>query len=223
MKTDGELRDDVMAELKWEPRVTSADVGVIVKNGVVTLIGSMDSYGEKLATEQAVQRVSGVMAVADELEVRIPGSSARTDADIAAAVANVLKSNHSVPNDRIKVVVERGWVALDGDVEWHFQRSSAVEAVHALRGVKGVLNHISVKPRVSPEDIKRKIEAAFERSAQIDAQKITVSANQGKVTLFGSVCSYAQRDQAATTAWSAPGVWDVVNHIVVMSPDVHLA
>jgi osmotically-inducible protein OsmY len=191
MKTDSELRNDVMAELEGEPRVTSSDVGVTVKNGVVTLTGKVDSYGEKLTAEQAAERVLGVMAVADELEVRIPGSSARTNADIAAAVANVLKSNHSVPHDRIKVVVENGWVALDGDVEWHFQRRSAVEAVDALRGVKGVINHISVKPRVSPEDIKRKIEAAFERSAQIDAQKITVSVNQGKVTLFGSVCSYA--------------------------------
>jgi osmotically-inducible protein OsmY len=217
MKTDSELRNDVMAELEWEPRVTSSDVGVIVKSGVVTLTGNVDSYGGKRAAEQAAERVLGVRAVADELEVKLPWSSARTDADIAAAAANALKLKYSVPDDRIKVVVENGWVTLDGDVEWQFQRNFAVEAVHDLRGVKGVSNRIRIKPLVLPdEDIKRKIEAAFERSAQIDAQKITVSVNQGKVTLLGSARSYAERNQAVMTAWAAPGVWDVVNKIEVI-------
>ena len=217
MKTDIELRNDVLAELRWEPKVTAAEIGVVTKSGVVTLTGSVDSYAEKWAAEKAAERVSGVAAVADEIDVRLPGSSERTDADIASAAVNALKWKYYVPHDRIKVVVENGWLTLDGDVEWQYQKDATYNAVHDLLGVKGVLNRISIKPRISPEDIKKKIEAAFERNAQFDAQKVTVSVNQGKVTLWGTVRSWAERTEASTAAWAAPGVSEVVNNITVTS------
>ena len=217
MKTDAELKNDVLAELRWEPRVSATDVGVIVKNGVVTLTGNVDSYAEKRAAEKATERLSGVLGVADEIEVRLPGSSERTDADIAGAALNALKWKYFVPHDHIKVVAQNGWITLDGEVEWQFQKNSAEDAVHDLMGVKGVLNHITIKPRVSPEDIKGKIEAAFERKAQLDAKKITVSAYGGKVTLSGTVRSWAERNEAWWAAWAAPGVSEVVNNIKVAS------
>jgi osmotically-inducible protein OsmY len=215
MKTDIELRNDVLAELRWEPKVNAGDIGVIVKNGVVTLTGNIDSYAEKWAAEKATERVSGVLAIANEIDVRLAGSGERTDADIAAAAVNALKWTLFVPHDRIKVVVENGWITLDGEVEWQYQKNSAFDAVYGLIGVKGVLNRITIKSRISPEDIKKKIETAFQRNAQLDAQKITVSVNQGKVTLLGSVHSWAERDEASTAAWAAPGVSEVVNNVTV--------
>ena len=215
MKTDAELKKDVLEELKWEPKVSATDIGVIVKNGVVTLTGNVDNYAEKWAAEKATERLSGVLGMADEIEVRLRGSGERTDADIAAAALNALKWKYFIPHDRIKAVVEKGWVTLDGEVEWQYQKNSAEETVHDLLGVKGVLNRISIKPRVSPEDVKRKIEAALERNAQLDAKKITVSVNQGKVNLSGSVRSWAERNEASTAAWAAPGVSEVVNNISV--------
>ena len=168
MKTDIELRNDVLAELRWEPKVTAGDIGVIVKNGVVTLTGSVGNYAEKWAAEKATERVSGVTAVADEIDVRLPGSGERTDADIAEAALHALKWKLFVPHDLIKVVVENGWITLEGEVEWQYQKNSAYDAVYDLRGARGVLNHITIKPQVSPENIKTKIEAAFQRNAQLD-------------------------------------------------------
>jgi len=217
MKTDTELRDDVLAELRWEPKVNAADIGVTVKNGVVTLTGNIDSSAEKYAAEKATERVSGVLAVANEIDVKLPGSNERTDADIAAVAVNALKWKYFIPHDHIKVLVEKGWMTLDGEVEWQYQKNSAYEAVHDLVGVKGVINRISVKPQISPQGIKRKIETAFERNAQLDAKRIAVSADQGKVTLSGTVGSWAERDEASTAAWAAPGVSEVVNNITVVS------
>ena len=164
MKTDSELQRDVLDELKWEPSINAAHIGVSVNDGIVTLSGHVTSYWEKYAAERAAKRVYGVKAVANELEVKLPGSSQRTDEDIAAAAVNALKSNFSVPADKIKVTVSKGWVKLEGEVEWQYQREAAERAVRYLTGVTGVSNLITVKPRVAPTELKAKIEDAFKRS-----------------------------------------------------------
>ena len=215
MKNDVDLQRDVFDELKWEPAVHSTDVGVIVKDGVVTLEGVVDSYPEKWAAERAAKRVSGVKALALELEVKLPGSGEQTDADIAEAAENALKWDVLVPQDRIKVTVEKGFLTLEGQVDWDFQRSAAKRAVQYLTGVKGVANAITVKPKVAPTDVKAQIEAALKRNAILDAQHIKVQANGGKVTLRGNVRSWAERDEAEAAAWAAPGVNEVTDFIAV--------
>lgn len=211
--TDSELQQDVIKELKWEPSVDATAIGVAAKNRIVTLSGHVASYAEKRAAIEAAQRVHGVKAVVDELEVKLP--SERTDEDIAADVISALRANVSVPDEKISATVAKGWVTLEGEVDWQYQRIAAENTVSKLSGVKGVINQIKVKPRVEPRDVKTKIEEAFKRNAELDAQRITVQVEGGKVVLRGTVRSWAERTAAETEAWSAPGVYSVENHIVV--------
>ncbi len=215
MKNDNDLQHDVQDELTWEPSVTAAHIGVSVKDGVVTLSGHVPSYAEKFGAEKATKRVYGVRAVADEVDVKLPGSSKRSDEDVAQSCVSALRSNYSVPDEKIKVVVNQGWVALEGEVEWQYQKEAAMKAVRYLTGVTGVSNSIKVRTKVSPGDVKNKIEATFKRSAEIDARRVTVEARDGKVILHGRVRSWAERDEAQQAAWAAPGVTAVENQLTV--------
>ena len=215
MKTDTQLQQDVMNELKWEPSVKAAEIGVSVKDGVVTLSGYVDSFYKKWAAERAAARVFGVKAVAEEIQVRVPGSLKRTDEDIARAAANALEWNVLVPHDHVKVMVSNGLVTLSGEVDWWYQKSAAEDAVRNLMGVVLINNKITIKPAVKPLDVKDKIEKAFQRNALLDARRITVETHGGKVILRGSVRSWVEREQVQRAAWAAPGVSEVDNYIIV--------
>ncbi len=215
MKTDVELRRDVEAELKWAPDVNEKDIAVKVNGGVVALSGFTHSYFERLMAEGAVKRVAGVAGVANDLEVRIPNTDRVPDPEIARAVVTAIKSELPFIADKIKVLVRDGSVTLEGNAEWHFQREMAERAARRQRGVHGVGNQIQLAPRVSATDIKHKIEDAFRRSAVVDAAGVMVEALGSEVTLRGKVRSWAERDAAQRTAWSAPGVMQVRNEIAV--------
>jgi osmotically-inducible protein OsmY len=214
-RSDQEIQQDVLEEFRWEARLKPNEIGVIVKDGIVTLTGWVDSYGKKWAAEEAALRVRGVKAVANDIEVRLPGSSERTDDEIAAAAVRALQWDSLVPGDKIKVTVSKGWVTLEGEVEWQFQKQDAERDVRNLWGVKGVTNLITVKPRIKPSDVKEKIEQALIRSAKTDADRITVDVEGSRVTLVGKVHSYAEKEEAERAAWQAPGVTSVKNEIRV--------
>jgi len=216
MKTDMELKNDVLAELLWEPGVDAAEIGVAVEHGVVTLSGNVNTYYKKWIAERAAKRVSGVKALAEEIKVKLPGSSQRTDTDIAEAAVNAMELNDSIPDDLIEVKVENGRITLGGEVSWQYQKRAAEGAVGHLVGVKGVNNYLTVKPKEKPVEVKAKIIEAFERHARLDAQKIQVVTIGGKVILHGSVPSWAEREEAEDAAWASPGVSDVENHIMVV-------
>jgi osmotically-inducible protein OsmY len=215
MKTDVQLQQDVIAQLKWDPSITDTQIGVSVANGVVTLNGHVASFAEKWEAEKIVQRVSGVKALAVEIQVDLPSSSKRTDADIARSVENVLEWSSHVFNGHIKVMVENGWVTLTGEVMWEYQRRTAAHLIRYLRGVMGVINQVNVKYQASSNTIKSDIEAAIKRQAKLDEEAIKVDVNGSEVTLSGKVHSYFERNYMANSAWSAPGVQKVVNNLIV--------
>ena len=212
---DTEIRRKVIAELDWYPTIDASAVGVAVKDGVVTLSGSIASYWQKKEAERIVKRVAGVKAVAEDLTIKLPGAAERSDADIAQSVISGLRFNVTVPPDRIQITVENGWVTLEGEVEWQFQQSAAESAVKSVMGVKGVSNSIRIKPRVTAADVKAKIEGAFARRAHLDAKQIRVEASDSKVILHGSVHSWEEMEQAEQAAWAAPGVTNVENNVII--------
>ena len=213
MKTDSELRRDVERELEWDPSIDARNIGVAAKNGVVTLTGYVSSYADKWRAERIAKRVSGVTALANEIEVKL--STERTDPDIAEAARAALKADSRLPADRIKVIVERGWVTLEGTVDYYYQKSAAESDVRYIAGVRGVTNALVVTPKVSPTDIRMKIEEALKRSAQLDANRISVETEGSKVILSGTVRSWAEREEAEMAAWAAPGGTQVENKIKV--------
>jgi osmotically-inducible protein OsmY len=213
-RSDNSLRDDVLLELKWDPKISSAsDIAVAVKDGVVTLSGFVPSFWEKDAAEKAVKRVYGVRGIANDIEVKLFWQ--RTDPEIARDAVHELESHVSIPADRIKVTVKDGWVTLEGTVDWEFQKILAKSAVKKLKGVTGVTNKIEIKPKVTPQEVKGKIEEALRRSAELDARRISVVVEGSMVKLYGSVRSWAEREEAERAAWSSPGTTMVENHIIV--------
>jgi VCBS repeat-containing protein len=214
-KTDTELKTDVLAELKYEPSVKVTDIGVQVKDGVVTLIGNVSNYFEKWNAVRATKRVAGVKAIADDIKVHLSEFMNRTDTDIAAAAVDRLDWNLTIPKGTVKITVSDGQLTLEGQVEWYYQKESAENDIQHLTGVKEVFNRITIKPTQTHTNIESNIISAFKRNAILDAKKIQVQSDGNRVTLRGKVKSYAERDEAERTAWAAPGVYSVDNQIKV--------
>jgi osmotically-inducible protein OsmY len=218
MKTDSQIQADVIRELNWDPSVAHEHIGVAVTDGVVTLSGTIPSYIEKSAAEKAAQRVAGVKAVVEKIEVRLPGAAKRGDEDLAKAIVNQFKWNVQVPEESVKASVEEGWVELTGQVEWDFQRTAAEKCIKGLTGIKGVANNVRIKSKnIQPETIKHKIEEALKREAEREARRISINVRGSTVTLAGNVRSFAEMEDARLAAWSAPGVTKVENNLHVLS------
>ena len=215
MRSDSEIERDVKDELQWDPDLDATNIAVSVKDGVVTLAGYVKSYTDKYEAEAAAKRVASVRAVANDLEVRLPSVDERPDPDTARDAVAAIKSQLPISSEHIKVVIKNGWVSLEGQVEWQYQRQTAEKAVRRIKGVKGVSNLIQLRPRAQPEDIKRKIQEAFKRNAEVDANRIMVETNGSEVILKGTVRSWVEREEAERVAWSAPGVTKVEDRIAV--------
>jgi len=215
MRLDSDIKRDVEDELRWDPDIDATDIGVAVHNGVVTLTGFVRSYAQKTEAERDAKRVAGVVGVANDIEVRLPVLDQRPDPEIARDAASALKAELPFSSENIKVVVRDGWLTLEGAVEWNYARERAESSVKRVRGVKGVTNAITLKPKVQPHEVRRKIEDALRRSAELDASRITVEANGDEVILRGTVKSWAERQEAERAAWAAPGVTRVENRITI--------
>jgi osmotically-inducible protein OsmY len=215
MRLDSDIKRDVEDELRWDPDIDATDIGVAVHNGVVALTGFVRSYGQKTEAERDAKRVAGVVGVANDIEVRLPVLDERPDPDIVRDAVSALKSELPFSSEYIKVVARDGWLTLEGAVEWNYARERAESSVKRIRGVKGVTNSITLKPKAAPQEIRRKIEDAFRRSAELDASRITVEANGSEVILRGTVKSWAERQEAERAAWAAPGVTKVDNRIAI--------
>jgi osmotically-inducible protein OsmY len=215
MISDLELRQDVLDELEFEPSVEAAHIGVTANKGVVTLTGFVKSYAEKAAAERAARRVKGVKAIAEEIEVRLPSDTKRADDEIAARVVDILRWQVGFPADRLTAKVEKGIVTLTGDVDWQYQKADAEHVVHKLNGITDVVNQIRVAAPVYASDIKEKIQKALQSSAEIEASRITVETDGGRVVLSGKVRAWYERDIAERAAWSAPGVTEVQDHLTI--------
>ena len=216
MKSDRDIERDVRDELQWDPDLDATDIAVSVKDGVVTLTGFVKSYTDKYESEAAAKRVAGVAGVANDLEVRMPSVDERPDPEIARDAVSSIKGQLPISSEHIKVVVRNGWVTLEGQVEWQYQKNTAESAVRRIKGVKGVSNLIVLKPRAEPTEIKSKIMEAFKRNAELDANRIHIEANGSEVILKGTVRSWIEREEAERVAWSAPGVTRVEDRIVVV-------
>jgi osmotically-inducible protein OsmY len=215
MKNNADLQTDVQNAIKWEPLLNAAEIGVTVKDGVVSLTGTVDSYAKKTEAENATKRVIGVKAIAENIEVKFPSSFTRTDAEIATEVLNALTANWSVPDNKVTVKVENGWVTLDGDLHWNYQKEAAKTAVKFLLGVKGVSNNIKIKSETHDEIEKKDVENALNRSWSLDDSDINVSVSGKTVTLTGTVNSWYQKEEAGRIAWNTPGIWFLNNELEV--------
>ena len=215
MRSDSDIRRDVEDGLRWDPDIDDTDIAVNVNNGIVTLAGFIRSYVQKYQAEAAAKRVAGVVGIVNNIEVRLPDIDERPDPDIVRDAIARIKSELPHSWDGIRVIAGNGWLTLEGEVEWNYQRQRAEEAVRRVRGIKGITNHIVVKPRVAPTEIRRKIEEALRRAAEVDASRISVEAVGSGVILRGTVRSWAERQEAERAAWSAPGVANVDNRIIV--------
>ena len=219
MKTNAELQKDVQDAIKWEPLLNAAEIGVTVKDGVVTLTGTVDGYSKKTEAEDAAKNVAGVKAVVEKIEVKHSSSLAKKDDnEIAAEIVNALKWNWQLPNDKVNVTVEKGWVTLGGELEWYYQKEAAKNTVKNLLGVTGVSNNITIRPQAQDLIEKNNIESALRRNWSINDRDIIVTVSGNKVTLTGRVSSWYQKTEAARIAWNAPGVWTVDNELVVEYP-----